>query len=446
MKKRIAAVCCAALLLTLTPALSLNAGAEGTQLDGYVASWGEPVGDTVYSEDFEKAAAGSGFVDDTELCTYWEASRGSGADGHDGIFRQTDGNTYLSMGPFTQLVSRARYSGAYLFEFDYMSGDNQFVGVFFRSSGETFNTPSGSKPYFEADSSPDGNDGLGSSGIYLTPRGKNLRVAVKTLDETTDSTLGNVFVTVDAGVDFSTGFHRISIADDGGAACVFVDGALVLKISYSEKAQLDYLSEHESYTHAVITDASGAELATVENARICAEYSALAFGVRINDMSIDNISVKEYKTQTENKKVVDSIIIKGDLPKTQLLVGEKFDVTDLYLEVTYTDKVREDIKLTEEMLSEFDNTTTGAKLITVMYENKSTSFTLYVVNEYQTGGETTDPLENFGTGAATTAPVTAGGKPLTVVVICVCGGVLLVAVICTAIILRRKGKKDEASI
>ena len=113
------------------------------------------------------------------------------------------------MGPFTQLVSRARYSGAYLFEFDYMSGDNQFVGVFFRSSGETFNTPSGSKPYFEADSSPDGNDGLGSSGIYLTPRGKNLRVAVKTLDETTDSTLA-CFRHSRRGRRFSTRLSRIA--------------------------------------------------------------------------------------------------------------------------------------------------------------------------------------------------------------------------------------------
>lgn len=89
-------------------------------------------------------------------------------------------------------------------------------------------------------------------------------------------------------------------------------------------------------------------------------------------------------TAYAEERTLIRIDMKHDPEKTHYLIGEEIDLTDAYIELTYSDGVKEDVKITADMISGFDSSVPGPQVITVRYMKTSTSFSVWIGDGAQT--------------------------------------------------------------
>ena len=141
---------------------------------------------------------------------------------------------------------------------------------------------------------------------------------------------------------------------------------------------------------------------------------------------------------------VKRVDIKAQPEKSEYLIGEELDLSDTYLEITYENGVKEDVKVTPDMIEGFDNTTVGVKLLTVNYGNKSAAYSVWIVEEYTKETETERETIDFDPTPATSEAVseTATGSK-TVVITAIIATVIVLALILTFIMRGKKRGEDE---
>lgn len=355
-------------------------------------------------------------------------------------------NGSLRFAPFAELVCQRQLTGPYVFSSDVKSPGSQFFGIFVRTTGEYLSGVS----FFEHDgiktSSGDAdNEGIGATGIYVMPRGKKIMLCIKTADGNQPKGIGTDKTVIETGVDMSGDFAKLTFEDDGKEIKILVADKLICTVKMSELSEFDFMSAYKLYTKADIYDADGNSIKTVLNCRISADFSTVAFGMRINGANIDNVSITEYEKEPEETKAplgIRRVDIKTQPEKYQYLIGEPLDLSDMFLEITYDNGVKEDVKITADMIEGFDNETTGVKLLTVNYGKKSAAYSIKVVTEYESETETERETIDFDTSPETTkAEQSTGGKTKTIIIIVAI--VAAVAVCAVLIVLLTKGKKPD---
>lgn len=149
-----------------------------------------------------------------------------------------------------------------------------------------------------------------------------------------------------------------------------------------------------------------------------------------------------FASGTEEGRTITDISVSEGYEKLQYLIGEELDISGLYIDITYSDGNLEKVKVTQDMVSGFSNSALGAKLLTIMYENKACTLTVYVVEEYTYESETErPPLDGFDTGVSVKPSGSGTGAPNTVI-IAVCA-VVVAAVGGYAVYRVLKGRGDS---
>lgn len=395
-------------------------------------------------EDFSGLENNQSFTTYKNLTNEWLAEK---AVSYDGV----GDNGSLHFGAFTQLILKRQLTGPYVFSTDLNVPNNQFFGVFVRSTGEYLSGVT----YFEHDgiltpSGADDNEGIGATGIYVIPRANRMILCIKTADMSKNKNIGTDKTSFDLDCNFESAYTNLKFEDDGDTVKIYAANKLVCYVELSEPDSKDYMSTHMLYRKAEIYGANGQKIKTVNDCRICAEYSTLAYGLRISSANIDNIYVCEYEgntTVTEAVIGISRVDIKRAPEKTEYLVGEELDLSGMYLEITYENKVKKDVKITADMVEGFDNTTTGVKQLTVNYENRTAVYSVKVVDEYSP--ETEKPREtiDFDTSPATSVSVNeSNGMNTTVIIIIIIAVVVVCAVIAAVVIKSKKSSANEDKI
>lgn len=392
-------------------------------------------------EDFSDLADNKSFLSYEKLNKEWTAEKATDNDawGEDGT---------LHFSPFTQLILDHKLTGPYVFKTDLKVPGSQFFGVFVRSTGESL----AATPYFEHDGTltekgDADNEGLGCTGIYVIPRGKKIILCIKTADSTKAKGIGTDKTYFDIESDFSKDFTNLCFEDDGKTVKIYVSDRLVCYVELSGVTETDLMSSYKLYTKAVIYGEDGAEVKTVTGCRVCAEYSTVAYGMRISSANIDNIYVCEYEKpaeETSGALAVKRVDIKVQPDKSEYLIGEELDLSDTYLEITYENGVKEDVKVTLDMIEGFDNETVGTKLLTVNYGSKSAAYSVKVVEEYSVETETERVTIDFDPTPATSETVSENnGKNSIIIIVAIVATAAACAVILVFIVRGRKRGEDE---
>ena len=390
-------------------------------------------------EDFSALEDNASFTEYAPLTNEWRTERATQADcvGEKGTLR---------FNPFTQLVLDRKLTGPYVFSSDIKSPGAQFFGVFVRSTDENLS----GTPYFEhdgtlTDKGEADNEGIGCTGICVIPRGKKLLLCVKTADETKTKGIGTDKTYFDVDCDFSNSFAKLSFDDDGNTLKISAADKPVCSIVMSERTEFDYMSSCKLFSKADIYGADGELVKTVMNCRICAEYSTIAYGMRISTANIDNIYICEYEKQAEEAGPaieIKRVDIKVQPDKYEYLIGEELDLTDTYLEITYVNNVKEDVKVTEDMVTGFDNGSLGVRLLTVRYGDRAATYSVKIVEEY--GMETQTERQTIDIDTSPAVPDDGKGEGVdTKAVIAIAAASVGVVGIALLIFIIRGKKTDE---
>ena len=418
-----------------------QAEAAPTELEQFVADWGEPyegaMGTKNYTIDFENFETDTDFSTIEELMEHWILGNAT-AEHITKVFEDKSGKS-LKFAPFSQMFLEEGITDKYVFSADLRLPANQGFGMFFRTSGETQ-----INPYFEDDKS--GGSGvmeLGPNGIYIIPNDKSIKIYVKYYDErkTADKGqkyLNNKVVTLKTADSFSKNFTTLSIADYGTGAKIFANGALVGTLEFSDivDGYDELFSEVRYYSTVKVLDNTGKEKATVNNTLVSVDSSVLAFGMRISEAYVDNIVISEYQ------EAITDITLEGT-PKTAYKVGDKFDAAGAVIVTTYESGKTKRVAVNESMVEGFDTSSAGEKAAKIVYGEKEFALTI-TVSEPE---EPTEKPETPATAAPKPTEKTEPGetekpknnKPLIIGLIA--GGVLIVAIAVVALILKAKSKK-----
>lgn len=412
---------------------------QATELEQFIADWGEPAvglgGKTEYTIDFEDYDEGTDFSQLDDLLEDWSINNATGD--HITKVASNGTNKYLEFAPFAQMYLSEGITNKYVYSCDFKAPENQGFGIFFRSSDDI-----GINPFFEDDQSGLGIMGLGPAGVYIIPNGKTVKIYVKYYDERKPSDAGgkylnNKSISFKSPASFTEDFQRLSVADYGTGAKVFINGALLATLEYSELVDGydELLSEYKYYSNVKVYDAEGKQKADVKNALVCADFSVLAVGMRINSGEVDNIAITQYEEKIAGVEI-------DSASKTEYLVGDNY-ASNISLIVTYESGATKKVAVGPEALEGFDTTAAGDKTVKVTYKDFDTELTIHVA---EPAAPTEEPK---ATDAAkpTDAPKNNGGeedrsgnkKALTVGLIA--GGVLIAAIAVVAVLLTLKKKK-----
>lgn len=413
-----------------------------SDLDRELEKWGDPVSGTFgenYMIDFENEEIDTPINEIESLSDLWIAENATGE--HISKVEERKDTQALHFAPFSRMYTAEGISNKYAFSADINMPSDQGFGMFFRSTGEE-----SVNPFFEDDGSGLGIFGIGPAGIYLTPNGKQLKLTVKYYDERKNSDKGGKYInnkqiSLKVDCNFNDEFCNITVLDDGAGAQIYVNGTLIatLKFEAVVEGYEELLSFSSYFSLVTVYDAAGKEKATVKNALVCADDSTLAFGMRINEAYVDNVSVTEYA------HAVSKVELKSE-PRTAYSVGDKFDGTGSELDVTLENGAVRKLQLSESMLEGFDTSEAGEKEVKVVYsgyEGDPITFKI-TVSEKEAA---TDAPAATDAAAGTAVPTddreeSKGVKPLTVGLIA--GGVLIVLIaVAAAVLAKFKKKKAE---
>ncbi len=248
------------------------------------------------------------FVDDnmsyTEMGNEWNERMGN----PDSLpfVQEGDSGNHLALVGFTEVYSSSLVD-EYVFSLDVKPSEevasSGLGGIFVRCADpNNFTISQWPSPIFGFESDhygenggTQGTEGIGASGIYATPMNSCLRLTVKKYATDSTTISNQVFdLAYPEGVIYNE-FFNLKFRDDGDTIEVLVNDELVATVELSEKG-VQYASDNnaigdEYFGKAVVKDATGAELGTVEKTRVSSLYSILSISSRSFTLWVDNVEL-----------------------------------------------------------------------------------------------------------------------------------------------------------
>lgn len=239
----------------------------------------------------------------------FELVRGTPASNLD--IRETDGRMYAYMHTYSDLHTYDAIEDEYVFSVDINADPEKMHTVCVRGVvGDTiFKTNPANQgveegfAFYEWDwyTNNGGSDenaesflgGAGGLHVSLNPEGFAIRIKAYTEEALNIATYKTV---VPYEIDASK-FYNLKFYDDGQTVTILVDGAVIATVELTDAGKTyndndgTLESDTEYFGKAVVKDASGAELLTVENTRITSASSIIALATRNPEhyLKIDNI-------------------------------------------------------------------------------------------------------------------------------------------------------------
>ncbi len=278
-----------------------------------------------YSYVFESAYEGDPFSY-TDMCLEagWEEHNGAPSSSSFIIVKE-DGNKFVSCNGFVDYRSEI-IEEEYVYSLDIRGTsdlcENGRAGFFIRSSnpnnysithdGNSQNLNWNMKfNFYESDwyaeaGGTDGNSGIGGSGIHIAPMANGVRLVVKkyVADGTTVANKEFTLAYPD-GASWDA-FANYKFRDNGETIEILVNDTTIATVELSNPG-VTYegdgnIGNDAYYGKAVVKDAAGAELGTIENTRICSSSSMLAIGVRASMVDFDNVNIHTGEGVIESDK------------------------------------------------------------------------------------------------------------------------------------------------
>lgn len=279
-----------------------------------------------YVYDFEEAYEGDS-LSYLDICidAGWEEHNGSPSNSSFTVVSEDNGNKYVTCTGFVDYRS-AIIEEEYVYSLDIRGSEHLcnegLAGFFIRSSNPnnysiTHNGNPGTANwdmkfnFYESDwykeaGGQDGNSGIGGSGIHIAPMANGVRLVVKryVADGTTVANKDFTLAYPD-GASWDN-FANYKFRDNGETIEILVNNTTIATIELSNPG-VTYegdgnVNNDEYYGKAVIKDAAGAELGTIENTRICSSSSMLAIGVRTSPVDFDNVNIHTGEGVIESDK------------------------------------------------------------------------------------------------------------------------------------------------
>lgn len=197
-------------------------------------------------------------------------------------------NKYLVVHSFFEATFDYTIEGGYIYEADYKGPTNAPTHGSLWVRGATERLPYKQFFLWYYEEGPQGV--CGGTGIVFWASGANeCKIGIKYRDG--DSVANEIF-TFTTEENFSTGFQNVKFADTGDRVNIYLNDKLLLSIELSNKGTHTGLN-NQYYKTAVVKDANGTVLKTVNNALV-AYAGELAFATRATTIWLDNIKVAKY--------------------------------------------------------------------------------------------------------------------------------------------------------
>ncbi len=204
------------------------------------------------------------------------------------------GNLFLFSHVFTQVYSKTSLANGYTFALDVFSTQGaQNCAVFVRAPQiEGF-------PYYESDKYADGQSAC-VGGLVFNFQYTTFSVNVKSFDETAVDHFGvkeNFFTfNIPEGLSFNDGtaYTNFKVVDNGSEVKLYVEDTLVGSITLSGEKKgykSDYFVDRsiQYVKTAVVRDAEGNELGTVEDTLVQSNEAVVGWATRAANMIVDNV-------------------------------------------------------------------------------------------------------------------------------------------------------------
>ncbi len=239
-----------------------------------------------------------------------------------------NGNLHLTSHVFTQIYTAEPIKGAYTFSLDvFQTQGDRNCAIFLRAP------QCGKAAYYEHDASEDFNAAC-RTGIVINCHGTRINVNIKSYGiraVESDHILQNMF-SFDLPEGVSIGrdeYTNLKVVDTGTELSIFVADHLICRIALSDPSAKGYSRANVSelcYRNAVLYDAAGTELATIEDPVVQAEGSTLGWATRVANMIVDNVYLAPLSEGNTGDTTPDESETDGEtLPESN---GETIGETD----------------------------------------------------------------------------------------------------------------------
>ena len=283
------------------------------------------VKDTVIDVLYDLANVNAGLnVKDTPIAEQFELAVGTTSCGGQ-ILKREDGSKYVRLKGYTDLRTYNDVEGSYEVSADMHMVDYGNSAIYIR--GEM---PGGYKPknpanfnvdqvfnYFEWDWYAEnggrtfGGSSTAGSGIGIYPDGSAITIRIKRY---APDGLGvaSAAYTFPYGGKFqpsADGWFKLRVVDDGSDVSIYFNDTLMCSVKL-ENPGVIYESDgtgQEYYGKAILCDAGGKEVLTVENTRVNATGSQIAFTTRSQTMEFANLYIA-YKSQDAEGSRVETLL------------------------------------------------------------------------------------------------------------------------------------------
>ncbi|MBP3667483.1 MAG: hypothetical protein J6K29_10615 [Clostridia bacterium] len=301
--------------------------------------------------DFDEVKAGL-FIKDTPVAEQFELAAGTSSS--TGQVYKGDNGNYVRLTGYTDLRTWNDVEGSYEFSADIHMVDYGNSAVYLRGEMPGAYTPENPKNfnvkqtfnYFEWDWYAEnggrtfGGSSTAGSGIGLYPDSNAITVRIKRY---APDGLGvaSASYKFPYSADFrpdESGWFKLRAVDDGETVSIYFNDILMCSVKL-ENPGVVYETDgtgQEYYGKAILCDASGKEVLTVENTRLNSAGSQIAFTTRSQTMEFANLYIA-YKSQVAEGSRVETVL-NGDAGEVDYTPDQRLVTTlDLGKEPAYTE-------------------------------------------------------------------------------------------------------------
>ena len=283
------------------------------------------VKDTVIDVLYDLANVSAGlFVKDTPIAEQFELAVGTPSCSGQ-VFKKEDGSKYIRLKGYTDLRTYNDVEGSYEVSADMHMVDYGNSAIYVR--GEM---PGAYKPknpsnhnvdqvfnYFEWDWYAEnggrtfGGSSTAGSGIGIYPDAKAITIRIKRYapDGLGVASASHTFSYGGKFQPDENGWFKLRVVDDGATVSIYFNDVLMCAVKL-ENPGVMYESDgtgQEYYGKAILCDASGKEVLTVENTRVNSTGSQIAFTTRSQTMEFANLYIA-YKSQDAEGSRVETLL------------------------------------------------------------------------------------------------------------------------------------------
>ncbi len=269
---------------------------------------GEPIVDECFDDYDDKYDAKS-----TMLFPTFMIDANSIGEGYVQVQENPDtGNLHLKSHVFTQVYTAEPIKGGYVFSMDvFQTQGNRECAIFMRAP------LCGENAFYEKDGSEDTNAAC-RTGIVINSHHTSIDVNIKSYSaKATESAhlVQNIFTfELPEGVTLGQQeYTNFKVIDTGTEMSIYVADHLICRIALSEPAGGYSRAEitEKCFHKAVLYNAEGTELATIDNPLVQSEGSTIGWATRVADMIVDDVYLapltgEEVPDETETEAPAES--------------------------------------------------------------------------------------------------------------------------------------------